>query len=253
VAIPLQNSVVYGPIHSRRLGVSLGINLLPTDAKFCLSDCLYCQYGTTDRLVMKTTKLPSKEKVLSEIASDLKARAANGLLIDTLTFCGNGEPTLHPDLSDILSGVEALRDHYFPSAKIGILSDGSRAYLPRIQTTLNQFDERYMKLDAGTEALYEALNQPLAPGSWKNLINGLMGLKDLILQSLFVRGGVNNAEGEHYQAWLDVVKQLNPKAVYVYTLDRPPADPAVKAVSTDRLQAIGGEVESMLGVPAEVF
>lgn len=253
MAIPLQDSVVYGPIRSRRLGTSLGINILPADVKFCLSDCRYCQYGWTDSAAMKKAKLPSADILLGQIESSFENRSAGGLPIDCLTFSGNGEPTLHPELAVLVDQVKRLRDTYFPKAQVTIFSDSTRVCFPRVRAALNRFDKRCMKLDAGCEEIYQILNRPLVKGVWEKTIQGLTCLPEVTLQSLFVQGAVDNSGGPFYAKWIETLRRIQPKEVYIYTLDRPPADPRIEPVPTDRLQAIRREVEDKLGIHTSVY
>lgn len=254
MSIPLQSAYVYGPIHSRRLGHSLGINILPNDAKFCLSNCLYCQYGTTNLRAVRMIKLPPAQKIIEMLNIDFERFATTKTKINAITFSGNGEPTLHPELGKILTSVQRLRDCYYPQAKIGILSDSSRAHLPAVRKILAEFDERYMKLDAGDPKTYETINQPMGGVKWEEMIQGLKALKRITLQSLFISAPVNNSEGDLFEAWLSQVKDLVPSAVHIYTLDRSPADSRVKPVSTRRLQKIAEQVMDLLpGTPVSCF
>ncbi len=242
MSIPLQSAFVYGPIHSRRLGNSLGINILPNDAKFCLSNCLYCQYGATNLRAVRMIKLPPAQKIIEALNQDFEQYALSKTKIDAITFSGNGEPTLHPELEKIFRSVQTLRDCYYPKAKIGILSDSSRVHLAPVRKVLSEFDERYMKLDAGDPKTYETINQPMGGVKWDEMMEGLKALKKITIQSLFISAPVNNSEGVIFDAWLGQVKDLAPSAVHIYTLDRSPADSRVKPVSTRRLQGIAERV-----------
>ncbi len=238
MSISLQSSFVYGPIKSRRLGNSLGINILPQETKFCLSNCLYCQYGATNLRSVRLVKLPPLEKIQESLSTAFPVLADKQTKIDTITFSGNGEPTLHPELELILKFVKGLRDRYFPNAKIGILSDSSRVHLEPIRKILELFDERYMKLDSGDPEIYQKINQPLGSVRWDEMIRGLKKISTLTLQSLFISSPVDNSTGIHFESWLNVVQEIRPEAVHLYTLDRAPADSRVRSVPTTRLMEI---------------
>jgi len=238
VTIPLQPSVVYGPIHSRRLGNSLGINVLPLDVKFCLSNCIYCQYGATDFTAMQKSKIPPADELLEEIENDFKRISLGRTQIDSITFSGNGEPTLHPEIADLVQGVKKLRNRYFPAVPISILSDSSRVYLPQVRDALGELDECYMKLDAGSAEIYQKINCPLGSPDWTRLIEGLSRISHLTIQSLFISEPVNNASNESVRDWLTVLGRIRPSGLHVYTVFRDTADPRVRPLSARHLMEI---------------
>ncbi len=241
MTIPLQNSVVYGPLLSRRLGRSLGINVLPTGVKFCLSNCIYCQYGWTDLKKMRTTKLEPASQLLEEMAREFEARCGRQERIDSITFSGNGEPTLHPELGALVQGVKDLRGRYFPEAKVTILSDSTRVHFPEVQRALAEFDEKYMKLDAGDRQTYLAVNNPVVNYvnfDFNLILEGLRQIPDVTLQSLFITAPVDNTKGTPLDAWLDAVVSIHPKDIHLYTVNRPTADTRVKPAAWNRLLEI---------------
>ena len=188
MGIPLQHSVVYGPIHSRRLGMSLGINVLPVEEKFCLSSCVYCQYGATNLEKMASVRIPPAKVILGEIRKEFERKASEKIRIEAITLSGNGEPTLHPELEEIISEIRQLRDQYFPKVRIGILSDSSRVHLSRVRNALELLDDRYMKLDAGDAESFRIINQPQVRVDWEAMVNGLKQLSSVTIQSLFIHG-----------------------------------------------------------------
>lgn len=253
MTIPLQSSVVYGPIASRRFGHSLGINILPTEVKFCLSNCIYCQYGWTSLPEMRKVKLRPAEEILEEIERDFSTRFSSKPRIDALTFSGNGEPTLHPELDALVRGVKFLRDRYCPEAPLAILSDSTRVHLPEVRRVLSDLDERYMKLDAGDAETFSRVNHPVTQMNWDGMVRGLAALPPVILQSLFISSPVDNSAGEAFRHWLETVARIQPKAVYVYTVSRPSSDPRVRPVNVGRLAEIAERVRQTAGSPAAVF
>ncbi len=249
---PLQNGAVYGPIHSRRLGNSLGINPLPASYKFCDFDCVYCQYGWTPE---KGTgeKLKRLPELLAEIETAFQYYRKEGVPIDCVTFAGNGEPTIHPDFAGLVEGVLTLRNQYYPKAKVGILTDSSQAVKPEIRNALEKLDERYMKLDAGTAELVEKINKPRGNFNFDRMVQALCGMKDIVIQSLFMQGSYDNTLPEHVDSWVETVKKIKPREVQVYSIDRGPADPGLIKVSAKRLREIAEICQSRTGIKSVVF
>ena len=249
---PLQDAAVYGPIHSRRLGHSLGINPLPVSYKLCDFDCVYCQYGWTPA---KGTgeKIKRAPELLAEIEQAFKDHKRKGTPVDCLTIAGNGEPTLHPDFLELVTGLLKLRDRFYPGVKAGILSDSSQAHRPEIGGALEMLDERYMKLDAGHAELHAKINKPRGDFDFERMINSLRNLRGIVIQSLFFQGSYDNTRPEDIDKWIEMVGFIRPREVQVYTIDRGPADPGLKEVSEIRLREIAEACQSMTGVRAVVF
>ncbi len=253
MSIPLQSSVVYGPVDSRRLGRSLGVNILPLDMKFCLSDCIYCQYGHTDPEKMKARKLPKAKDLIREIEKGFAEFAAQRVRIDSLTFSGNGEPTLHPEFSYLAERIKELRDQYFPKVPVSILTDASQVRRPKVREALKGLDLCYLKLDAGTEAMHQAMNHPLSKIKLDAIVRYLKDMPSVILQSLFITAPVDNSVQEHVARWAERVGMINPMAVHIYTIARSSADPSVMPASPERLAEIGKFLEGKTGIRAVVI
>lgn len=241
MSIPLQRSVVYGPIFSRRLGRSLGINLFP-GSKFCLSNCIYCQYGWTDLQAMKRVRLRPAGELAEEMERDFSRYRQQGFMPDSITFSGNGEPTLYPAFGMMVREAKRLRDRFFPKVPVTALSDSSRVHRAEVGEALAELDECFMKLDAGDFETYCRINNPLVARDWNQMIQGLRRLPSVTIQSLFISAPVDNSEGTAFQTWLELVSSIHPKGVHVYTVDRRPADPRVVAVSPERLSQIANLV-----------
>jgi len=238
MTIPLQTSVVYGPVHSRRLGNSLGINVLPADVKFCLSNCVYCQYGWTDREAMKKVKFRPAKELLEYIEAGFIRNSFSKERIDSITFSGNGEPTLHPEFGKLVREVKNLRDRYFPGVPISVLSDSSRVHLPEVREALEQLDERYMKLDAGDPATFQKINNPIVSRDLEPMIRGLVHLQQVTIQSLFISEPIDNSSNQVLRHWLETLLRIRPRGLQIYTVSRSTADPRVKPVSKKRLNEI---------------
>jgi wyosine [tRNA(Phe)-imidazoG37] synthetase (radical SAM superfamily) len=254
--ISLRQGIVYGPVQSRRLGVSLGINLLPTEYKLCSFNCIYCQYGWTKKAALAPARwagLPSVDEVTAAVETALAGISCDPKAIESITICGNGEPTLYPALADVIVAATKLRDRYQPRARVAILSNSSTVGNPAVRAALDLLDLKIMKFDAGSEEMFRQLNHPTAPVYMGEIIAGLKKLKNIYLQSLFVQGRVTNADLDSVEMWVEKVREIHPLGVQVYTLDREPADKRIERVSLTTLQWIANEVRWRAGVPAEVF
>lgn len=255
--LPLQSGVIYGPVRSRRLGLSLGINLLPRSYKLCSFNCVYCQYGWTPKPTLapapQLRDLPHPADVLAALRRALDKLGARGETIDSVTFAGNGEPTLYPNLAETIAGVKRVRDQFFPSAKVAMLSNSSTVGREEVREALRLLDLRVMKLDAGSEKMMRRINAPALPVHLEEIISGLKQLGDLTLQSLFVQGRVNNADPPTVAVWIERVKEIAPARVQVYSLDRVPADRRLRKVDRFTLMCIAAQVQREAGVEAEVY
>lgn len=254
---PLQDGAVYGPIHSRRFGNSLGINPLPVTYKFCDFDCVYCQYGWTPRPnnnVQRTNeKLKPLNVLLSEIDTSFAKFKRQEIPIHVITIAGNGEPTLYPDFLNLTKGILKLRDQYYPNVKVGILSDASQAHRPEIKEALELLDERSMKLDAGDSDTIELVNKPAGDFQLQKTLEALQNLKNITVQSMFIQGSYDNTSQKQIDAWIKAVQFVKPASIQVYTIDRPPADSGIKEVSLTKLNEIAGLCQKRTGIPTEVF
>ncbi|HEY2990521.1 MAG TPA: radical SAM protein [Candidatus Binatia bacterium] len=256
-AISLQPGIIYGPLRSRRLGLSLGINLLPEDYKLCSFNCVYCQYGWTTEPVNEATQalrdLPRPLEVAGALEKALKAIVRKRQKLDAITFSGNGEPTLHPDFPLIVETARSLRDKYLPQVKLAVLSNSATVTRPEIRAALDRLDLRIMKLDAGSEEIVHQLNGPAPPFYLREIVTGLKDLNDVILQSLFVQGRITNADPDSVALWIENVREIHPSVVQVYTLDRAPADSRIWKVNRPTLEWIAGQVRWRAGVKAEIY
>jgi len=247
-----QRGIVYGPVRSRRLGRSLGINLLPAGRKVCNFDCAYCQYGWTDPAqlaAMTAAGYPDMEAVVRAVAAALEGLAEPPAY---LTFSGNGEPTLHARFGEIVTGVKALRDRLAPEARTAVLSNSSRVAEPAVREVLAALDQRIMKLDAGTEDGFRRINRPLGGLTLETVVEGLRRLVDVTLQTLLVAGPGGNLNVGEMDAWLDRVAAIRPRAVQLYTLDRAAPSDRIGPATGEQLRAVGERLGAF-GVAAQVF
>lgn len=217
----LREELVFGPIHSRRLGASLGINLLPTKGKLCNFDCIYCECGwNKDGRVEE--KLPTAEDLRKTLTNKLEECKAAATVIDSITFSGDGEPTLNPDFPRIVDITLDLRDRYFPTAKVSVLSNASRIGREDIFQALRKVDNPILKLDAPTDELARRINQPQGAYHVAEIVENLKKFNgDFVLQTMFLKSpDFDSSAPEVLGPWMDLVRELRPREVMVYTLDR---------------------------------
>lgn len=251
----LFDSIVFGPIRSRRLGASLGINLLPTGSKFCSFDCIYCECGWTDK--KQNGKLPSREEVKKYLDEKLKDMKTKGEELDVITYAGNGEPTMHPQFASIIDDSIELRDKYFPWARIAVLSNSTMLNKPNVVAALKKVDQNILKLDSAFDSTITLLNQPRVKFSAEELVKNLKSLEgNLIIQTLFLRGDyegktIDNTTEKEVSSWLELVKDIRPKEVMIYTIARDTPAVGLEKVSLKELKAIAARVEA-LGIPVQV-
>lgn len=218
----IREKVVFGPIKSRRLGSSLGINLLPENGKICNFDCIYCECGW-NRDGTGDKKIPDASCVRSALEDKLSTLLLDGVDIDSITFSGDGEPTLNPDFPQIIEDTIKLRDSFFPQAKVSVLSNATRVHVPEIFNALRKVDNPIMKLDAPTPGLAARINRP-APGyDLARVVESLSRFEgDFILQTMFLRSqDFDSSSPEVLGPWMDIVRSLRPREIMVYTIDRP--------------------------------
>ncbi len=251
----LFDSIVFGPVRSRRLGVSLGINLLPTNSKVCSFDCVYCECGWTNS--MESSDLPGRDQVRLALDAKLSGMLGDGDTLDVITFAGNGEPTLHPEFLGIIDDTLAIRNKYFPKARIAVLSNATMLHSADVVEALKRVDQNILKLDSAIDSTIQLLNQPLMRFDVHTLVEGLKRFDgNLIVQTLFVKGSikgnvVDNTTQHEVDAWLKVVADVKPREVMIYTIARDtPAQDLVK-VGADVLDGIADRVKA-LGIPVQV-
>jgi wyosine [tRNA(Phe)-imidazoG37] synthetase (radical SAM superfamily) len=257
VLMPLHEGIVYGPIRSRRLGRSLGINLTPAHLKLCSFNCSYCQYGWSDQSRRVATPTfehwPSPAAVGRAVAAALRALAAQGDRVERLTLAGHGEPTLHPKFKDVVAALRKVRDDLVPGVPLAVLSNASTLERADIRDALAKVDERYMKLDAGDTATLRSVNG--ATLSIEQLVAGLKKVPGIVIQSMFVKdrtGRIDNTGDLTVINWVGALDRIKPTAVQVYTIDRAPAFPYLQQVAPVKLREIAQRVR-LAGFACDVF
>ncbi len=239
----LQKGIIYGPVKSRRLGYSLGINISPEEIKLCSLNCAYCQYSWTGLLTKDGESfrkiLPTADEVKKSLTSFAKKANKEKQHIDFLTFSGNGEPTLHPEFSRIVDYVLKISEVFESKPKIACLSNSTTLDKKEIFESLQNIDEPIMKLDAGNEKTFRLLNRPASKIDYEGIVANLVRFNgNLTIQTLFVEGEIDNTKEFELESYMQKLKLIKPKLIQIYSLDRPPAYKRIEKVSQKKLNQI---------------
>ncbi len=245
----LFDQIIFGPIRSRRLGLSLGVNLLPTDAKICSFDCIYCECGFNT--TMQEAVIPTREQVREALDVKLAQMVAANEIPDVITFAGNGEPTLHADFEEIINDTLELRDRHCPTSKVSVLSNSTRIHKPSVCNALKKVDNNILKFDTAIDRTLLLIDRPTGKGvsvSW--LIENLQKFNgNLIIQTMFLRGEyegekIDNTTDEELTAWINALKLICPKQVMIYSIDRETPAQGLEKVSVDELNIIAEKLRT---------
>lgn len=254
----LFNSTVFGPIHSRRLGTSLGINLSPNDGKICSFDCLYCEAGYNSQ-GRGTTGFPTRESVKELLRDKLKAMKQSGENLDVITFSGNGEPTVHPDFPGILDDVMTLRDEFFPQAKVSVLTNSTRIFTQEVAEALKRADNNILKLDSAIEESMRLIDRPNAKDfTVERVVEALKQFRGTgIIQTMILRGehegkAIDNTTPDEINALIEAYKTIGPREIMIYSLDRSTPEEKLVKVEKEELEQIGKRIEEATGIPVNV-
>ena len=235
----LREETVFGPIHSRRLGSSLGINLLPVNGKICSFDCIYCECGW-NRDGKDDKRIPSAAEVRSALEDKLSTLMLEGVGIDSITFSGDGEPTLNPEFPRIIEDTLRLRDVFYPDAKVSVLSNATRVHVPEVFEALRKVDNPIMKIDAPTDELVRLIDNPVPGYSLARTIEALRRFEgDFVLQTMFLRSpDFDSSSPEVLDGWKAIVRDLRPRKIMVYTIDRPTPMQGLEKFSVERMHSL---------------
>lgn len=254
----LFHSTIFGPIHSRRLGVSLGVNLMPADGKVCSFDCIYCEAGYNSQGHGRAG-LPSRPQVSADLEQKLRSMADAAEPLDVITFSGNGEPTLHPDFPAIIDDTLALRDKYFPQAKVSVLSNSTRIFDPAVAEALKKVDNNILKLDSAIEETMRIIDCPQQPGfTVDRVVESLRQFAgNAIIQTMLLRGEhdghtVDNTTPAEIDALIDAYRRISPRSVMLYSLDRSTPEEHLVKVPHEELERIADRLRQA-GIPVESF
>lgn len=252
----LFGDIIFGPLRSRRLGLSLGVNLLPVDSKICSFDCIYCECGWNgDNLGRR--RFNAREDVYAMLDQTLQQMVDGGTPPDVITFAGNGEPTLHPDFESIIDDTIALRDKHCPNAKVSVLSNATQIHREDVCRALLRVDNNILKLDSAFDATVQLVNKPQGSYTVERQVELMKKFNgELIVQTMFLRGEylgqkVDNTTPEEVEAWLKLIAEIKPKQVMVYSLDRDTPCKSLVKVEKDELRKIADRVEA-LGIAVSV-
>ncbi len=243
MATILFHHIIFGPIKSRRLGNSLGINLLPKDGKICSFDCIYCECGW-NKDGRADNVIPPKDAVFAQMKSTLERLKSEGTAIDTITFSGNGEPTLHPDFPEIIDFTLKMRDEYFPAAAVSVLSNATMIRKQEVREALMKVTNPILKIDSGNEEYIRLIDQPAGEYSLTEVIDNLRLFNgNFILQTMFLKGCINGINidstlPESYEPWLEIALDLKPREVMMYTLDRETPADNLQKVTIEEMEKI---------------
>lgn len=254
----LFHDTIFGPIHSRRLGISLGINLMPNDGKICSFDCLYCEAGFNAQGPGHDGISP-RETVKRQLKHKLEQMHQAGDKLDVITFSGNGEPTLHPHFDQVVHDVIMLRDRYFPEAKVSVLSNSTMAGKPEVAKALKMVDNNILKLDSAITATMRLINRPASPNVIpQGIIEDLKQFSgQCIVQTMMLRGQwegqhIDNTTEAEIEALIAAYRQIAPREVMLYSIDRKTPAQDLEKVPLDELKAIGARIEKATGIPVQV-
>ncbi|NJK81493.1 MAG: hypothetical protein HC914_17075 [Chloroflexaceae bacterium] len=261
-ALIMYPGIIYGPVKSRRLGQSLGVNLLPVGRKVCSFNCVYCECGDTTELIEQArdeqgrrTTFPTVEQVRTEIAAALQHYPA----LDAITFAGHGEPSLHPQFSEVVQATREVRDQYQPQAKVGVLTSAALLQRPRPRAGIDLCDLKMMKLDAGDEVTFQQIDRPAANVRLQPIIEELTKMarqEAIIIQTCLIDGPVGTAQNIHGKPWdalVEAIGTIKPIVVHLYPIDRPTPEPWVQKVAHEVVMERAREIAARTGVPVEPY
>ncbi len=247
----LFDKIIFGPVKSRRLGVSLGINLLPTGVKVCSFDCVYCECGFTPKSYREKAQLPSREMVRQKLEEKLLQMGNEQQLPDVITFAGNGEPTLHRDFAGIIDDTIELRNRLAPAARIAVLSNATMIHRKPVFDALLKIKDNIQKLDSVFEETVRLLDCPTGAFDLKKTIDKLIAFNgNVIIQTLFVRGSfkgqkIDNTTEKEIAAWLDALKKIKPRQVMIYTIARDTPVETLEKVPVEELNSIASRIRAI--------
>jgi wyosine [tRNA(Phe)-imidazoG37] synthetase (radical SAM superfamily) len=251
--LSLHRGIIYGPVNSRRLGPSLGINLMPGDYKLCSFNCVYCHYGWTKKHTLNFLESSQDLPAVTEVLHAVEGAAASPLAFDFFTFSGNGEPTLHPNFPQVVDEVVRIRDRYRPAAKVALLSNSTGLFHEEVRACVSKIDLPVFKLDAGSEETFQAINRP-APGiHLARIVDLLASLEDICIQTVLVEGKPSNVGDDELKAYFQHIRRIKPREVHIYSIDRPVPKAEIVLVSPERLAEIAARGEQATGARIRPF
>ncbi|MDO5759621.1 MAG: radical SAM protein [Bacteroidota bacterium] len=254
----LFEEIIVGPIHSRRLGTSLGVNVLPTEKKYCSFDCVYCECGWNEIDTRSHVGFNERKKIKEALEQWCNSHSEQERVkVDSITFSGNGEPTLHPEILGIVEDVISLRNKFLPKAKVTILTNSTNIYKEDVNKALHLIDNPILKIDAGTSEMYKRINKPVS-ASFKDIKKGLREFGEkAIIQTILLRSKnkaeeINNTTEEEFSAWLEFIKEIKPRMVMLYVIDRATPDKDLIKLEKEEMESFANRVRA-LGIKTECY
>ena len=254
----LFHDTIFGPIHSRRLGTSLGVNLTPDDGKICSFDCLYCEAGFNAQGA-GTTGFTPRAEVARLLGRKLQTMLAAGQQLDVITFSGNGEPTLHPEFPAIVDDTLAQRSRFYPEAKVSVLTNSTRIFDPAVAAALKKVDNNILKLDSALDDTIRVLDRPNSPGfTADKVIESLRQFAGTgIIQTMMLRGewegrNIDNTTDAEVNALIEAYRRIGPREIMLYSIDRPTPARTLEKIPAEELRAIGQRIHAATGIPVQV-
>ena len=232
------DEIVFGPIRSRRLGSSLGVNLLPSKGKLCNFDCVYCECGW-NKDGRSDGKFPPLKDIEADLEEKMSKASSEGVPVDSITFSGNGEPTIHPDFAQVIDVTLRLRDRYFPQAKVSVLSNATMIGRKEVAEALMRIDNPILKIDASSDELIQKINKPSGSYRLAEVVENLRKFEGrFVLQTMFLRSEeFDTAAPQALAAWMDIVRELKPREIMVYTIDRETPDKSLGKYTVEEMKA----------------
>ncbi|MGB2697130.1 MAG: radical SAM protein [Candidatus Zixiibacteriota bacterium] len=251
--LKLKAGIIYGPVNSRRLGRSLGINLSPNSYKACSFNCVYCHYGWTEYIKANCSDIQDDLPQSDQVKDALKEFLKKGTEFDYITFSGNGEPTSHPQFDRIVDLVIETRDQYASDKKAAILSNSSMLHKKEVLRALGKIDLRIMKLDCGDPQTFLRFNQPHRSIDYNEIVRNLKEMNGIVIQTMLVNGEWGNAKDEQVINWMNRVTEIKPDSIQLYSLENPPAEQSLSDVGMEKLELIAKRTEEKTGVKVETY
>ncbi len=249
----LKPGITYGPVNSRRLGRSMGINLMPGTFKLCSFNCIYCHYGWTR--IITTDMEPYRDDLptRTEVVAAVEKALCSSDDFEYITFSGNGEPTLHPDFPELVNDIGQLRDKYRPQVKIGLLSNSTGLERESVRASISGIDFPMFKLDAGIETTFRIINRPAKGVDFHAIVERLSGLSGILIQTVLIDGTPNNTSDEELDAYFALLGRIHPREVHIYSIDRPVPQTDIRLVPPERLRQIADEGRQKTGIEIKAF
>jgi wyosine [tRNA(Phe)-imidazoG37] synthetase (radical SAM superfamily) len=246
----LFDEIIFGPVQSRRLGISLGVNLLPVNVKVCSFDCIYCECGFTPKKYNEKAIMPTRQEVRQKLEEKLQKMAAEGQKPDVITFAGNGEPTLHPEFAGIIDDTIELRNQLAPKARIAVLSNATMLHKPEVFSALLKVEDNIQKLDSAFEETVELLDCPRGNFNLQKVVEQLKSFNGKVtIQTLFVKGNfkdqtVDNTTEKEISAWIELLQKIQPVQVMIYTIARDTPVDTLEKISAKKLNSIAKQLDN---------